>query len=162
MDNEAVKKKVFDKRQGLEKAAAYCAYQARSQQEVRQKLYDWGLYANDIEDVISELIQQNFLNEERFAKAYAIGKFRQKNWGRKKIRQGLKLKRVSDVLIKKALSTIDEEDYLTTLKQVLTKKAKLLKEKDPRKKEYKLMSYALGKGFESDLILFVLKNSELS
>ena len=155
------KQKIIDEQLALEKAAHYCAYQERSQQEVRDKLYEWGLWPEAVENTIVKLIGEGFLNEERFAKAYATGKFRQKRWGKIKIKQGLKLKRVPDVLIKKALNGIDFDAYLQTLSDVLTKKAALVKEKDVRKRHYKLQQYAMGRGFESDLILDVLKASEL-
>ena len=80
--------KIIDENAARSKAEHYCAYQERSQQEVRDKLYEWGQYPDVVENIISGLITGNFLNEERFAKAYAIGKFRQKGWGRMKIKQG--------------------------------------------------------------------------
>ncbi|MDP9079489.1 MAG: RecX family transcriptional regulator [Bacteroidota bacterium] len=150
-------KKITDEKVALVKAEHYCAYQERSQQEVRDKLYEWGLWTDAVENIISLLIGGNYLNEERFAKAYTRGKFKQKGWGRIKIKQGLKLKKVPDVLIKKALLTIDGDDYLRTLEAVLTKKAKTLAEKDSYKRSYKLQQYALSRGFEADLILDVLK-----
>jgi len=151
----------IDEKTALAKAEHYCAYQERSQQEVRDKLYEWGLHSAQVENLIVQLIQTNFLNEARFANAYVQGKFNQKGWGKQKIKQGLKFKKVSDVLIKKALNTIDDDDYLSTLKQILDKKARLLGEKDPFKKRYKLHQYALSRGFENDIISDILKNSEL-
>jgi regulatory protein len=153
--------RITDEKTALAKAEHYCAYQERSQQEVRDKLYEWGLYPNIIENVIVQLIAGNFLNEERFANAYVRGKFNQKGWGKNKIKQGLKFKRVSDVLIRKALNGINGDDYLQTLQQVLQKKARLLTEKEPYKRKYKLHQYALSRGYESDLISEVLKNSDL-
>jgi regulatory protein len=155
------KQKITDPKVALAKAEHYCAYQERSQQEVRDKLYELGLWPEAVENVISELISTGFLNEERFANAYAIGKFRQKAWGKIKIKQGLKLKKVPDVLIKKVLLLIDGDDYIDTLTNMLTKKAPSVKEKDEYKRRYKLQQYAMSRGFESDLILFVLKNSDL-
>jgi len=152
--------KITDEKLALKKAEHYCAYQERSQQEVRDKLYDWGLHATAVENIISLLIGDNFLNEGRFAKAYAKGKFSQKGWGRIKIKQGLKLKRVPDVLIKKALASIDGDDYLQTLHTLINKKAKLLNEKDLFKRRYKLQQFALSRGYESDLIGDVLKEGD--
>lgn len=149
-------KKVIDKKQALAKLEYYCAYQERSQQEVRDKLYEFGLYPNEVEETISELIQTNFLNEERFAIAYALGKFRIKGWGKVKIKQGLKLKRVSDKLIAKALKRIDGDDYEKTLIRLLEKKSGMLSEKNEQKRSYKLVAYALGRGFERDLIYDVI------
>jgi len=152
--------KTIDEKQAQAKAEHYCAYQERSQQEVRDKLYEWGQHQLVVENIISRLIGDNFLNEERFSKAYAQGKFRQKGWGRIKIKQGLKFKRVPDVLIKKALQTIDGDDYLDTLAGLLNKKAAQLSEKDPFKRKYKLQQFAMGRGYEADLIAEVLRELE--
>ena len=154
-------KKIIDQQAAYAKAEHYCAYQERSQQEVRDKLYEWGQRANQVENIISSLIGDNFLNEERFSKAYAQGKFRQKGWGKLKIKQGLKFKRVPDVLIKKALQTIPEDDYLLMLQKILAKKEAILNEKDPYKRKYKLQQYAMGRGYESDIISDLLKDSKL-
>jgi regulatory protein len=159
--DDAKPRKITDEKVALTKAEHFCAYQERAQQEVRNKLYEWGLWTDAVENIISQLITTNYLNEERFAKAYVQGKFKQKAWGRIKIKQGLKLKKVSDVLIKKALLTIDADDYLKSLYKLLTKKAPLVKEKVAYKRHYKLQQYALSRGFEADLINDVLKNSDL-
>jgi regulatory protein len=148
--------KITDEKVALQKAERYCAYQERSQQEVRDKLYEWGLWTDAVENVIVNLIGANFLNEERFANTYTRGKFNQKNWGRVKIKQGLKQKKVPDGLIKKALKTIDGDEYVKTLTKVLDKKAALLTEKDPFKRRYKLQQYAMSRGFEGDLVGDVL------
>ena len=151
--------KITDEKVALTKAEHFCAYQERAQQEVRDKLYDWGLWPDAVENIIVNLIGGNFLNEERFAKAYVQGKFKQKGWGRIKIKQGLKLKKIPDALLKKALATIDADEYTAMLAKVLQKKAALLKEKDPYKRRYKLQQYAMSRGFESDLINDVLKEN---
>ncbi len=152
LKNENNKPKIFSREQAKLKAESYCAYQERSQYELRNKLYEWGLHQKDVEEIISELIDQNFLNEERFSRAYTLGKFRIKAWGKLKIKQGLKLKGVPDKLIAKSLSAIDMDDYLSKLKQLLEKKSKTITEKDPFKRRYLLSRYAAGKGYESELI----------
>jgi regulatory protein len=152
--------KIIDENAARSKAEHYCAYQERSQQEVRDKLYEWGQDPNVVENIISGLITDNFLNEERFAKAYAIGKFRQKGWGKVKIKQGLKFKQVPDVLIKKALLEITGYDYIKMLQEVLAKKSTVVTEKDLYKRNYKLHQYALSKGYEGDLIQDVLRNKD--
>jgi regulatory protein len=154
-------KKIIDEKTALAKSEHYCAYQERSQQEVRDRLYEWGLWPQAVENTVSQLITGGFLNEERFAKAYAQGKFRQKAWGKNKIKQGLKFKKVPDVLIKKALLTINGDDYIRILQHVLQKKASAITEKDAYKRRYKLQQYALGRGFENDLVDDVLKNNDL-
>ena len=152
----------LDKKAALLKAEHYCAYQERSQQEVRDKLYEMGLWSNDVEELIAELIQTNFLNEERFALAYVSGKFKIKKWGKIKIKQGLKLKKVPDKMILNALKTIDYEDYLETIAMIAEKKASLITEKDPYKRKYKLVSYLMSRGFETDLVNEVLRDKHLS
>jgi regulatory protein len=153
--------KLTDEKVALAKAENFCAYQERSQHEVRNKLYEWGLWTDAVENIIVQLIGDNFLNEERFAKAYVQGKFKQKNWGRIKITQGLKLKKVPDVLIKKALKTIDGDDYVEALSKLLHKKTALLTEKDSYKRRYKLQQYAFSRGYETDITNDILKTSEL-
>lgn len=151
----------MDKKAALAKAEHYCAYQERSQYEIRNKLYEWGLKTAEVEELISELIVTNFLNEERFAKVYVSGKFNIKKWGKIKIKQSLKLKQVPDKMITKALNTIDSGDYMQTLLELAEKKAKLITESDAYKKKYKLITYLMGKGFENNLISEVLKDNNL-
>jgi len=157
---EPKSKKITNPQAAYAKAEHYCAYQERSQQEVRDKLYDWELRQADVENIITRLIENNYLNEERFAKAYVQGKFNQKGWGRIKIKQGLKLKRVPDGLIRKALQIIPDDDYLAALQNLLAKKAATLTERNHLKRRYKLQQYALGRGFEGDLIWNAIKEAE--
>ena len=161
MRNEQSRPKIFSRQQAKVKAESFCAYQERSQFEIRNKLYEWGLHQKEVEEIISELIDQNFLNEERFALAYALGKFRIKGWGRLKIKQGLKLKGVPDKLIAKSLKAIDGDDYFSKLEQLLEKKSKTIAEKDLFKRRYLLTRYAAGKGYEQDLISELLINNQL-
>lgn len=161
MEERVSKSKVTDKKDGLAKAQNYCAYQERSQQEVRNKLYELGLWKDAVEEIITELIGGNFLNEERFSKIYAQSKFNQKGWGRIKIKQALKFKGVPDKLVQKALATLDEKAYHNRLEELLVKKATLLSEKHPLKRKSKLQQYALGRGFEIILIADILNASKL-
>ncbi|WP_145861201.1 regulatory protein RecX [Pedobacter suwonensis] len=153
---------ILDKKQALAKAESFCVYQERSQKEVRYKLVEWGMRGDELEEIITDLIINNFLNEERFAKHYASGKFNIKHWGRIKIKQGLKLKGVPDKILQKAIYSIDEDDYLQTIEKLAVKKVQSLGESDPFKRKNKLMSYLQAKGFETDLILLVLKASNLN
>jgi regulatory protein len=144
----------------LEKIKNWCAYQERSQQETRDKLYTFGLFKDDVENIITDLIQQGFLNEERFAMAFASGKFRIKRWGRVRIKMELKMHRVSDFCIKKALGQIDGDEYYKTLENLVQKKFDQTKEPNKIKKHYKVLQYAASRGFEKDLIADVLKEIE--
>lgn len=152
--------KITDPHLALVKMQSWCAYQERSQQEARDKLYDLGMWTDAVENIISQLIQDNFLNEERFAMAFAHGKFTIKKWGRIKIKQELKQKRVSDYCLKKALKQIDEDEYIKTLKKLIEIKRKLIKEPNKIKLQYKLMNYALSKGYEKDVVFEVLNSKE--
>lgn len=153
---------ILDKKQALVKAEHFCAYQERSQKEVRSKLLDWGIRGDELEEIIVDLILNNFLNEERFALNYVSGKFKIKKWGRIKIKQGLKLKGVPEKLLQKALYSIDDDAYEKTLADLAVKKSNLLQEKDSFKRKMKLMYYLQSRGFENDLILVVLKASNLN
>lgn len=143
------------------KAEAYCAYQERSQYEVRGKLISLGMRGAELENIISTLIENNFLNEERFAIAYANGKLRIKNWGKRKISEGLKFKQVSAPLIKKALKNLDEAEYREILRTVIRKKMPASKQKLDFRENYKLAQYAISRGFEPDLVFYILKTNEL-
>lgn len=136
-----------------EKIKQYCGYQERTHQEVRDKLYGFGIRTEEVEQLISEMIQEDYLNEERFAIAYAGGKFRMKQWGRIKIKQGLQQKRLSTYCVKLGLREINEADYATTLKKLGEKKWTTLKgEKNIFIKMTKLRNYLLQKGYESPLV----------
>jgi regulatory protein len=154
---ETQKKKKFTPAQAALKAEHYCAYQERCQQEMRDKLYEWGLFPDAVESIIAKLITDNFLNEERFAKAYAGGKFRIKKWGRIKIKLELKKRHISDYCIKKAMQEINEDAYMETLKQLIEKKSKDIKDRKPHIRQFKMVNYIASRGFESDLIWSVLK-----
>ena len=119
---------------------------------MRDKLYDYGLHSKDVELLISRLILENFLNEERFAITFAGGKFRQLGWGKVKIKLALKQKKVSDYCIRKALSVINATDYTKQLEKVITKRSREEKEKHPLKRKHKIAQYAISRGFESDIV----------
>lgn len=134
----------------------YCAYQERCHSEVRSKLLEIGMRGTDLEEVIAMLIQDGFLNEERFARVYARSKFRQVQWGRVKIEQALKQKRVSDYCIRKAMEEIDENEYNQLLQSLADKKWGTLKG-NAYVKRNKTAEYLIRRGFESGLVWQVLK-----
>jgi len=143
----------FSKDEALQKAKQYCAYQDRCHSEVKEKLYSFGMNKKEVDELLSELISDNYLNEERFAIQFAGGKFRIKQWGRVKIKYALKQKQVSEYCIKKALLAIDENDYHKTAQKLFAQKLKTLKsEKNIFIKKRKLQDHLMQKGFETTLI----------
>ncbi|SKB53713.1 regulatory protein [Sphingobacterium nematocida] len=157
MEEYQERKKKLTPNQAKLRAEAYCAYQERSQQEVRDKLYNWGLHLEDVEQIISDLISSNFLNEERFAKAFVLGKFRIKGWGKIKIQQHLKAKRVSVPLIKIALQQIDLDDYEQKLKDLIQRKVGDELSQLSLTERAKLVRYLQSKGYENSLIFEKIK-----
>jgi regulatory protein len=135
----------------------YCAYQERCHKEVEQKLYDLNMIPAAKEHIILHLLQHNFLNEERYAKSFARGKFSIKKWGKVKISTQLKFKGISDYNIKSGLKEIDENQYLTTLQAIAEKKIPLIKETNSYKKSSKLASFLISKGYESELVFKTVK-----
>lgn len=149
---EEKSRKIYSPQEALKKAFKYCTFQERSQQEVRDKLYELGLHKKDVEPIISQLITENFVNEERFAIAYAGGKFRIKQWGKIKIRLALQKKRVSAYCINKALQEISNRDYQKTLEKTIVEYSKKIAEKNLLKKNYKIAQHVISKGFEPELV----------
>ncbi|MBP6456704.1 MAG: RecX family transcriptional regulator [Chitinophagaceae bacterium] len=132
----------------LKKLAHYCAYQERSHREVKTKLLELGARGLELENIIVELISQNYLNEERFAKAFAGGKFRTKKWGKVKIIQELKKHFLSEYVIKKAMKEIPDDDYEKAIEYLIEKKMDTLKNiKNKVSKKQKVMNYLLQKGY---------------
>jgi len=140
------------RQQAKAKAAKYCAYQERTQQEVRDKLYQYGLYSDAVEEVLSELITDGFVNEERYAQAYCRGKFSQNKWGRIKIEMGLKQKGLSAYCIKKGFKEIEEEAYQQQLTALCQRKWQTLEGEDVYQRKNKTARYLLGKGYENNLV----------
>lgn len=155
-----MQRKQLSKEEALQKLRHYCAYQDRSHFEAREKLYSYGLRKQEVEESLSQLIEENFLNEERFAIQFAGGKFRMKQWGRTKIKYELKQKRVSEYCIKTALSSIDEETYQKTLLQLAKKKWTSIKGDGVNLfvKMSKTKNFLLQRGFEPLLVSSVVKN----
>ncbi len=130
----------------------FCAYQERSHAEVKEKLYSLGLYKKQVDLLLAQLIEENFLNEERFATQFAGGKFRIKSWGRIKIKYELQQKKVSQYNISKALDSIDETEYQLGLQKLARKKWQHLKKEQPIIMKHKIMQFLLQKGYERYLV----------
>jgi regulatory protein len=148
--------------QAFQKARHYCGYQERSHAEVKEKLYSFGLWKTDVEILLSRLIEENYLNEERFAQQFAGGKFRMKQWGRVKIKHELKQKQVSEYCIKKAMKEIDGEEYMKVLKKLAAQKWNSVKGPGINRftKLGKTTAYLLQKGYEAELVKMVLAELE--
>ncbi len=143
--------------QAKQKALRYCAYQERSHQEVKNKLYELGLRSFEVDELLTYLITEGFLNEERYAKLFVGGKFRIKQWGRIKIVHALESKRLSKNCIRIGLKEIDEADYEQTLEKILTSKINELSGDNAFVVRDKVSKYAIQKGFEPDLVWQKLK-----
>ena len=145
-------KKKLSPTEAKQKIYRYCAYQERSHKEVRDKLYEYGLYRDEVEEVLAALITEGFLNEERFAKAFAGGKFRMQRWGRIKILNELEARGLTSNCIKIGMKEIEDADYIKTLREILERKLNQLDEENAFVKRDKLARYAIQKGFEPDLV----------
>lgn len=150
--------KIHTLKTALEKLRKYCVYQERTQQEVRDKFYELGLHQNEVEQGISLLIEEGFINEERFAIAFAGGRFRIKHWGKNKIKSELRVRKLSEYCIRKALSFIDDKEYIQTLKKLIIQKSKSTKGSNRVQKNYKVARFAIGRGFESELVWDILNS----
>ena len=150
-------KKYLTKEQALQKLKHYCAYQERCHSEVKEKLYQLGVWKKEHDEIIASLIEENYLNEERFAVAYAGGHFRIKQWGRIKIKYGLKQKQVSEYSIKKALKQIEDEEYGKVLEKLAREKYAALKNEQYLVRRKKTADYLITKGYEVDLVNTILK-----
>ncbi|TSA51005.1 MAG: RecX family transcriptional regulator [Sphingobacteriales bacterium] len=155
---EKKKKAPLNYAEGLVKARRWCVLQERSHNEVKEKLFTYEVPYRDIQLIISELIGEGFLSEERFAKAYAGGKFRIKHWGKNKITQQLQRKGVSEKNIETGLKEIEEKDYRTTIKKLIQKKLASVKELNNFQKKGKLAQYLMTKGYEAELVWNILND----
>ena len=140
----------------LSKMQQYCAFQERSMFDVKNKLETFHLQEDIYESVIIELERGNYLNEERFAKVFASGKLRINKWGKNKIYRALQQKNVPELFILEGLNEIDDHEYISILREVISKKSKEITETDFVKRNRKLANFAASKGFENNLIWDVL------
>lgn len=144
--------------QAFMKLKHYCGYQERCHAEVKEKAYNLGLRKAVVEQLISQLIEEDYLNEERYAKLFVGGYFRQKKWGINKIIYALRQKKLSEYNIKKGLKEIDQEEYEKTATKLVKAKWTLLKQEQYINRESKTMAYLMQKGYEPALIQTIIKN----
>lgn len=145
----------------LSRAMRYCTFQERCLQEVHAKLRQWKAGKKETSKIISDLVENNYINEDRFASVFAISKFRNNNWGKVKIVSVLRRKGIPERTIAAATAEIDEEEYLKILRELLLKKLRNIPEGHPLSKKQKLLTFALGKGYESDLVYRTINNIEI-
>lgn len=143
----------------LLKAERFCAYQERSRHEVEKKLRELKAKPDEISKIIASLEEDGYINDERYAKLFASGKFRIKKWGKNKIRAELRMKKMSDGFISTALDAIDDEEYLKTIQQLINKKSREVRVQNSKEKTRKILMFLLSRGFESELIWKVLKTT---
>jgi regulatory protein len=152
-----LRRKHFTAEQALQKIRQYCAYQERCHKEVKEKLYSYGLHKSETDKIIADLIESNYLNEERFAVQFAGGKFRMNQWGRKKIQYELQQKGINPHSIKMALKELDESDYTETLHKLAKIKWDSLATEHQLSRQAKTQAYLMQKGFEHDVISKAIK-----
>lgn len=156
-----MKKKLFTFEEIKQKLVNYCVYQDRSHSEVEQKMKEYMLIPEAKEEILVFLIQENYLNEERFAKSYSRGKFYIKKWGRNKIKNSLFQKGISEKLIQKSFEEIDENDYEKILLDLIEKTIITYKELKDYQKKQKLIKFLISKGYEYELILKILESKKM-
>jgi len=139
----------------LDKARKYCSYQERCLADVKTKLNEWKAAGKTVEKIIQTLEKEDYINEERYAIAFALGKLRNNKWGRNKIFYAMTQKQIPEIYIQMGLNEIDDEEYLHILKSVI--KSKKVDEKNEFKRNNKLVKYAVQKGFQADLAWKVIR-----
>ena len=147
-----MKKKILSLLEAQKKMEHYCAYQERCHKEVVKKLQELGMIPISVNTIVSKLVEDNYLNETRFAQSYARGKFRIKKWGKIRIRRELKARNLSDYNIKKALEEISDLDYNTTFLELFEKRKKEVYENIPSVQKKKIISYMVYRGWELEKI----------
>lgn len=152
------KKKSFTVDQLQRKLEQYCVYQDRCHKEVEQKMRDYNLIPEARELILLSLMKDNFLNEERFSKSYARGKFRIKSWGKQRIVRELKFRDISAYNIKTALKEIDSQEYIATIYRITENRNEVLTEANHYKRKQKLIDFLMRKGFENELIFKTVKD----
>jgi regulatory protein len=144
--------------QALQKLRFYCRYQQRCRSEITEKLFELGINKKEHDQLMAELIKENCINDDRFAEAFVSGRFKLKQWGRKKIEKGLKGKRISDEIAQKALEQINKKEYTAILNKLAKERYTSLKHEQYLIRKKKTMDYLMQKGYEWDLIKDALNN----
>ena len=149
-----------DPKEAKLKAARFCAFRERSPKEVIEKLASWGLLDEDTEEILQELIEQNYVDEQRFANAYCHDKFEFNSWGKQKIRSSIYVHQLSKGVVEKALDRIDTGKYADRLHELAEKKWSALEGVESAKRKQKTIAFLQAKGFEIDLVWKALAKLE--
>lgn len=152
-----VEKNQLTKKEIQSKLEYYCAYQERCYKEVEEKLFSFSIDSSEKEEILTYLIENNFINEERFAQSFVRGKHNYKFWGKNRIVNELKFRNISSRIITSALKEISEETYLENFHQLAEKHWKNITERKGQKKNKKFVDFLLRKGYETNLIYEKLK-----
>jgi regulatory protein len=143
-------------REALSRAMAICATNEHCSDDILNKLRSLGLNDKDAGEVLNRLEKDNFVSDKRYSRAFVNDKFRQNKWGKIKIAAMLRAKRISSEMISSALESIDEEQYMLTLRDIIARQRKVTKARTPYELKGKLVRFAMTRGFESDLIYEIL------
>lgn len=155
-------KEIYSIKEAIHKIEHYCAYQDRCHEEVEQKLRSMKMDSEEINQIIAHLIDENFLNEERFACSFARGKHRIKHWGKIRISNELKFRGINQTLINIALKEISPEEYFETFDTLANRNWESIQESNSLKKRKKFCDYLLRRGFESNLVYEKVRELEIS
>ena len=153
---------IISVKEAIQKIEYFCSYQERCHEDVVAKLRTMKMDSEEIDSIMVHLIASNFLNEERFACSFARGKHRIKNWGKIRICNELKFKKITQSLINKALQEITPEEYLDTFHALAERHWASIRETNALKKQKRFCDYLLRKGFESNLVYDKVKELEIS
>ena len=146
------KNKTYNIKETKERIQSYCTLQDRCCWEVEKKMREWEVQEDIIENILRDLILEKFIDEQRFSESFCRGKFRIKRWGKVKIKNELRLRKISVSCIEKGLEQIEDEEYYSVLKELYKKKMSSLKEQNQFVRNGKIVKYLQQKGFESTLI----------
>lgn len=152
--------KILTPPEALHRAAALCSSAEHCTADIREKLARWGVTEADSRTIIDRLVQERFIDEQRYAVAFVKDKFRFSGWGRIKMRYALQQKRIDGSDIDQALATLDEEQYNDRLLELLQAKSRSIRDDDPEARRAKLFRFATSRGFEPSLIFNALKQVE--
>lgn len=154
-------KKPMSKEVALDRLEALCAVSERCESELRQKLWQWSISSMDVQEIMAHLRKHRFVDDERYARAYVRDKYRIARWGRNKIVAGLMAKKIASEMVRKALEEIDQDEYESNARDVITGKMSGIKDVRSYEGRTKLFRYGVGRGYESELVARIIKDPRI-